>query len=200
MIMSKDKDTKKQAEEAAKEEKASTKEEKKVAGQESKEDRKAGKEEKKIDEKQAQIDALNDKLSKEHDDYLRLMAEFQTFRSRSAEDRLSLLSNASADVIKGLLPVLDDCERALGMLEKETNSVAKEGTLLIYNKLMDYLKGKGLEAIEAKGKDFDTDFHDAVTKFPAPSPDMKGKVIDVIQTGYLLNGKILRYAKVVVGE
>ncbi len=200
MIMSKDKDTKKQAEEAAKEEKASTKEEKKVAGQESKEDRKAGKEEKKLDEKQAQIDALNDKLSKEHDDYLRLMAEFQTFRSRSAEDRLSLLSNASADVIKGLLPVLDDCERALGMLEKETNSVAKEGTLLIYNKLMDYLKGKGLEAIEAKGKDFDTDFHDAVTKFPAPSPDMKGKVIDVIQTGYLLNGKILRYAKVVVGE
>ena len=200
MIMSKDKDTKKQAEVAAKEEKASTKEEKKVAGQESKEDRKAGKEEKKLDEKQAQIDALNDKLSKEHDDYLRLMAEFQTFRSRSAEDRLSLLSNASADVIKGLLPVLDDCERALGMLEKETNSVAKEGTLLIYNKLMDYLKGKGLEAIEAKGKDFDTDFHDAVTKFPAPSPDMKGKVIDVIQTGYLLNGKILRYAKVVVGE
>lgn len=198
--MSKDKDTKKQAEVAAKEEKASTKEEKKVAGQESKEDRKAGKEEKKLDEKQAQIDALNDKLSKEHDDYLRLMAEFQTFRSRSAEDRLSLLSNASADVIKGLLPVLDDCERALGMLEKETNSVAKEGTLLIYNKLMDYLKGKGLEAIEAKGKDFDTDFHDAVTKFPAPSPDMKGKVIDVIQTGYLLNGKILRYAKVVVGE
>ena len=198
--MSKDKDTKKQAEVAAKEEKASTKEEKKVAGQESKEDRKAGKEEKKLDEKQAQIDALNDKLSKEHDDYLRLMAEFQTFRSRSAEDRLSLLSNASADVIKGLLPVLDDCERALGMLEKETNSVAKEGTLLIYNKLMDYLKVKGLEAIEAKGKDFDTDFHDAVTKFPAPSPDMKGKVIDVIQTGYLLNGKILRYAKVVVGE
>lgn len=198
--MSKDKDTKKQAEEAVTEEKESMKEEKKAAKQEAKEDKKAGKEEKKLDEKQAQIDALNDKLSKEHDDYLRLMAEFQTFRSRSAEERLSLLSNASADVIKGLLPVLDDCERAIGMLEKETDSVAKEGTLLIYNKLMDYLKGKGLEAIEAKGKDFDTDFHDAVTKFPAPSPDMKGKVIDVIQTGYLLNGKILRYAKVVVGE
>ncbi len=198
--MSKDKDTKKQAEEAAAEEKESTKEEKKAAKQEAKEDKKAGKEEKKLDGKQAQIDALNDKLSKEHDDYLRLMAEFQTFRSRSAEERLSLLSNASADVIKGLLPVLDDCERAIGMLEKETDSVAKEGTLLIYNKLMDYLKGKGLEAIEAKGKDFDTDFHDAVTKFPAPSSDMKGKVIDVIQTGYLLNGKILRYAKVVVGE
>ncbi len=198
--MSKDKDTKKQAEEAVTEEKESTKEEKKAAKQEAKEDKKAGKEEKKLDEKQAQIDALNDKLSKEHDDYLRLMAEFQTFRSRSAEERLSLLSNASADVIKGLLPVLDDCERAIGMLEKETDSVAKEGTLLIYNKLMDYLKGKGLEAIEAKGKNFDTDFHDAVTKFPAPSPDMKGKVIDVIQTGYLLNGKILRYAKVVVGE
>ncbi len=184
--MSKDKELEKEVEETVKTDKKEVKKEKKA--------------EKKADEKQAQIDALNDKLSKEHDDYLRLMAEFQTFRSRSAEERLSLLSNASADVIKGLLPVLDDCQRALDMLEKETNSVAKEGTLLIYNKLMDYLKGKGLEPIEAKGKEFDTDFHDAVTKFPAPTPDLKGKVIDVIQTGYLLNGKILRYAKVVVGE
>lgn len=188
--MSKDKEEKKQAQHTAEPEKDTKKEAKET---------KEVKKEKK-DEKQAQIDALNDKLSKEHDDYLRLMAEFQTFRSRSAEERLALLSNASADVIKGLLPVLDDCQRALDMLEKETDSVAKEGTLLIYNKLMDYLKGKGLEPIEAKGKEFDTDFHDAVTKFPAPSPELKGKVIDVIQTGYLLNGKILRYAKVVVGE
>ena len=188
--MSKDKEEKKQTQQSAEQEKDTKKEAKEA---------KEVKKEKK-DDKQAQIDALNDKLSKEHDDYLRLMAEFQTFRSRSAEERLALLSNASADVIKGLLPVLDDCQRALDMLEKETDSVAKEGTLLIYNKLMDYLKGKGLEPIDAKGKEFDTDFHDAVTKFPAPSPELKGKVIDVIQTGYLLNGKILRYAKVVVGE
>ena len=191
--MSKDKETRKTAEEAVEAEK-------KAVETDKKETQKEARKEKKADEKQAQIDALNDKLSKEHDDYLRLMAEFQTFRTRSAEERLAILSNASADVIKGLLPVLDDCQRALDMLEKETDSVAKEGTLLIYNKLMDYLKGKGLETIEAKGKDFDTDFHDAVTKFPAPTPDLKGKVIDVIQTGYLLNGKILRYAKVVVGE
>ncbi len=191
--MIKDKETKKTAEQAAEAGKTAVETDKKEA-------QKEARKEKKADEKQAQIDALNDKLSREHDDYLRLMAEFQTFRTRSAEERLALLSNASADVIKGLLPVLDDCQRALDMLEKETDSVAKEGTLLIYNKLMDYLKGKGLEPIEAKGKEFDTDFHDAVTKFPAPAPDLKGKVIDVIQTGYLLNGKVLRYAKVVVGE
>ena len=85
------------------------------------------------------------------------------------------------------------------MLAESSDSAAKEGTALIYNKLMDYLKTRGLSVIEAKGKDFDTDFHEAVTQFPAPSEDMKGKVIDVVQTGYLLNGKVIRYAKVVVG-
>lgn len=145
------------------------------------------------------IQELTDKLSKEHDDYLRLMAEFETFRRRSAEDRLALISTASADTIKGLLPVLDDCQRALQILESSSDEAAKEGTSLIYNKLMDYLKSKGLEVIDAKGKVFDTDFHEAVTQFPAPSEDLKGKVIDVVQTGYLLGGKVLRYAKVVVG-
>ena len=142
---------------------------------------------------------LNDKLSKEHDDYLRLMAEFETFRRRSAEERLNLVSSAAADTIKGLLPVLDDCERAMAMLASSSDDAAKEGTALIFNKLMDYLKNKGLEVIDAKGKKFDTDFHEAVTQFPAPAEDMKGMVIDVVQTGYLLNGKVLRYAKVVVG-
>ena len=85
------------------------------------------------------------------------------------------------------------------ILEKSSDEAAKEGTSLIYTKLMDYLKTRGLAKIEAKGEDFNTDFHEAVTQFPAPSEDMKGKVIDVVQTGYMLNGKILRYAKVVVG-
>ena len=149
---------------------------------------------------QKKVEELTDKLSKEHDDYLRLMAEFETFRRRNAEEKLAMVSNAAADTIKGMLPVLDDLERAMQMLEKSSDENAKEGTKLIYNKLFDYLKSKGLSVIEARGEVFDTDFHDAVTKFPAPSEDLKGKVIDVVQTGYLLNGKILRYAKVVVGE
>ena len=133
-------------------------------------------------------------------DYLRLMAEFDTFRRRTAEEKLSLVSSASAETIKGLLPILDDCEIALASLEKSTDSeAAKEGTLMIFTKLTHFLKGKGLERIEAKGADFDTELHEAVTTFPAPSEDLKGKVIDVVQTGYTLGGKVLRYAKVVVG-
>jgi len=133
-------------------------------------------------------------------DYLRLMAEFDTFRRRTAEEKLALVSSASADTIKGLLPILDDCEIALATLEKSTDSeAAKEGTQMIFGKLTAYLKGKGLERIEAKGADFDTELHEAVTTFPAPSEDLKGKVIDVVQTGYTLGDKVLRYAKVVVG-
>lgn len=156
-------------------------------------------EKKKSEELQKKVEELEGKLKKEHDDYLRLMAEFETFRRRSAEDRLALVGSASADTIKGLLPVLDDCERAMEVLAKSSDEAAKEGTSLIYNKLMDYLKTKGLAVIEAKGVKFDVDFHEAVTQFPAPSPEQKGMVIDVVQTGYTLNGKVLRYAKVVVG-
>lgn len=154
---------------------------------------------KKEEEFNKKIEEVEGRLAKEKDDYVRLMAEFETFRRRSSEDRLNLVSSAAADTIKGLLPVLDDCERAMEILEKSSDEAAKEGTSLIYTKLMDYLKTRGLAKIEAKGEDFNTDFHEAVTQFPAPSEDMKGKVIDVVQTGYMLNGKILRYAKVVVG-
>lgn len=133
-------------------------------------------------------------------DYLRLMAEFDTFRRRTAEEKLALVGSAASDTIKGLLPILDDCEIALANLEKSTDSeAAKEGTQMIFGKLTAYLKGKGLERIDAKGKDFDTELHEAVTTFPAPSEDLKGKVIDVVQTGYTLGDKVLRYAKVVVG-
>ncbi|MBR4788669.1 MAG: nucleotide exchange factor GrpE [Bacteroidales bacterium] len=153
----------------------------------------------KEEELQKKVVELTDKLSAEHGDYLRLMAEFETFRRRSAEERLNMVSTASADTIKGLLPVLDDCERALQVLEKSSDSAAREGTALIYNKLMAYLKTRGLEVIEAKGKKFDIDFHEAVAQIPAPSEQEKGLVLDVVQTGYMLSGKILRYAKVVVG-
>ena len=148
---------------------------------------------------QKKIDELNDKLSQEQGDYLRLMAEFETFRRRTAEEKLALVSTAAADTIKGLLPVLDDCERAMQMLAESSDEAAREGTSLIYNKLMDYLKSRGLSVIEAKGQKFDTDFHEALTQVPAPSEDLKGTVLDVYQTGYMLNGKILRYAKVIVG-
>ena len=157
----------------------------------------------------AEKEAL-DKLAKEKDDYVRLMAEFETFRRRSAEEKLALVSSsaeeklalvssAASDTIKGLLPVLDDCERAMELLQKSSDEAAKEGTGLIYDKLMKYLKSKGLERIEAKGQKFDTDFHEAVAQVPVEEEDKKGLIYDVIETGYTLNGKILRYAKVVVG-
>ena len=168
--------------------------------------KKSRKEERKEEALRKQVAELTDnlakkeaELAKEKDSYLRLMAEFETFRRRSSEDRLNLISSASAKTIEGLLPVLDDCERALEILSKSSDEAAKEGTLLIYNKLMDYLKTQGLAKIEAKGEVFDTDFHEAVTQFPAPSEELKGKVIDVVQNGYTLGGKVLRYAKVVVG-
>ena len=160
---------------------------------------KTEKKKKKDDGLQQKVDELTDKLAKEKDDYVRLMAEFETFRRRSAEEKLNLVSSAAADTIKGLLPVLDDCERAIQILESSSDEAAKEGTSLIYTKLIEYLKTRGLEAIKAKGEEFDTDFHEAVTQFPAPSEELKGKVIDVVQTGYTLNGKVIRYAKVVVG-
>ena len=150
--------------------------------------------------KSEELEALKKEMDEKKNDYLRLMAEFDTFRRRTAEEKLELVKSASADTIKGLLPVLDDCEIALSQLEKtEGNEAAIEGVQLIFNKLMGYLKTKGLERIEAKGEVFDTELHEAVTLFPAPSEDLKGKVIDVAQTGYTLGGKVLRFAKVIVG-
>ena len=152
------------------------------------------------DKLRLQIDELKGKLAKEKDDYIRLMAEFDNFRRRTAQEKLDLVSVASMDTIKGLLPVLDDCERALAVLGESADSeAAKEGTNLIYTKLLSYLQSKGLAMIEAAGKEFDTDLHEAVAKFPVQEEDKKGKVFDVVQTGYTLNGKVIRFAKVVVG-
>ena len=146
---------------------------------------------------------LTEKLAETNDKYVRLMAEFDNYRRRVAKEKLDLISTAGEDVIKGLLPVLDDCERALQVLNASTDTeaakAAKEGTELIYNKLMAYLKSKGLAPIEAVGKELDTDFHEAVAQFPVQEADKKNKVFDVTQQGYTLNGKVIRYAKVVVG-
>ena len=136
------------------------------------------------EEQKVQDPQLEKQLAEAKADYLRLMAEFDTFRRRTAQEKLDLVRSASADTIKGLLPILDDCEIALDSLEKSQDSEsAKEGTRMIFGKLNAYLKGKGLERIEAKGQTFDTELHEAVTTFPAPSEEQKGKVLDVVQTG-----------------
>ncbi len=166
----------------------------------SKKEKKTETMEKKVQELEKKVAELEEKTAKEKDDYLRLMAEFDNFRRRTSQEKLELVSMASMDTIKGLLPVLDDCERALKvLLESDDSDAAKEGTELIYSKLMGYLKTKGLAVIEAMGKDFDTDLHEAVAQFPVQEEDQKGKVFDVVQTGYTLNGKVIRFAKVVVG-
>ena len=154
----------------------------------------------KTDELEAKIAELEEKVAKDKDDYIRLMAEFDNYRRRTSQEKLELVSTASTETIKGLLPVLDDCERALAVLKESKDSeAAKEGTELIYNKLMTYLKSKGLAVIEAAGQPFDTDLHEAVAQVPVPEEDKKGKVFDVVQTGYTLNGRVIRFAKVVVG-
>lgn len=154
----------------------------------------------KIEEMEKKIAALEETAAKDKDDYIRLMAEFDNYRRRTSQEKLELVSMASTDTIKGLLPVLDDCERALKvLLESDDSDAAKEGTELIYSKLMNYLKTKGLAVIDALGQAFDTDLHEAVAQFPVEDEDKKGKVFDVVQTGYTLNGKVIRFAKVVVG-
>ena len=155
--------------------------------------------EERIAELQKENEELKANVAKEKDDYIRLMADFENFRRHSAEAKLDLVSSASAETIKGLLPILDDCERAMKMLSDADDKVALEGTELIYSKLMGYLKTKGLEQIKAKDEKFDTNFHEAVAQVPVPEEGKKGLVFDVVQNGYTLSGKVIRYAKVVVG-
>lgn len=161
--------------------------------------KKGSKDKAKIEELEKKVAELEAKVLKDNDDYIRLMAEFENFRRRTSQEKVDLVSNASAETIKGLLPVLDDCERALAVLKNSDDSAAaKEGTELIYHKLMSYLQSKGLAKIDAKDQEFDTDLHEAVAQFPVPEEDRKGRVFDVVQTGYTLNGKVIRFAKVVV--
>ena len=162
--------------------------------------KKLNKDKAKIEELEKKVADLEGKAAKDKDDYIRLMAEFDNFRRRTSQEKLELVSMASTDTIKGMLPVLDDCERALAVLKDSDDSdAAKEGTEQIYHKLLGYLQSKGLAVIDAKDQVFDTDLHEAVAQFPVPEEDKKGKVFDVVQTGYTLNGKVIRYAKVVVG-
>ena len=145
---------------------------------------------------QARYDELNDK-------YLRLYSEFDNYRKRTQKERIEQSKFASEEMILSLLPVMDDLERALGSVQKNgegNETVPQEAIQLIYQKFKGILTQKGLEAITSMGEPFDVDFHDAITNIPAPSEDMKGKVVDEIEKGYKLHGKVIRYSKVVVGN
>ena len=142
-----------------------------------------------------QVAELNDK-------YLRLAAEFDNYRRRTLRERQELILTAGEDIIIGILPVVDDLDRAIAMLKESAkeNRTAIEGTELIRSKLFSFLTSKGLKAVEAIGKVLDTDLHEAVAQIPAASKSARGKVVDVVQQGYTLNGKVIRYAKVVIGQ
>ena len=144
---------------------------------------------------------LQEKIEELNDKYLRLYSEFDNYRKRTIKEKQDMSKIASADVIKDLLPVIDDFERSIKFSEDTDNIEAViEGVKLIYTKLKGILETKGLEVIDAKGKEFDTDLHEAVTNYPAPSEDLKGKIIDEVEKGYLLGGKVIRFSKVVVGN
>ena len=144
-------------------------------------------------------DDCEEKLKELNDKYLRLYSEYDNYRKRTANEKIELIKTAAESTILSLLPVLDDFERALPTMENAEDKTHYEGMMLIYNKLKRTLEQKGLEEIKAVGEPFNTDEHEALTQIPAPSEDMKDKVIDVVQKGYKLNGKVIRYARVVVG-
>lgn len=156
---------------------------------------------KKQDENAEKVQELGQKLEEMNDKYLRLFSEFDNFRKRTQKEKLELFKTASEDVMIALLPVLDDFERAMKSTEENGDEDNyKEGVELIYNKMTNTLNQKGLESLDSMGKEFDTDYHEAITNIPAATPDMKGKVVDVIEKGYKLNEKVIRFAKVVVGN
>lgn len=154
-----------------------------------------------LDKLTARCEELEKKKEEMHNDYLRLMADFDNFRRRTLREKADLLKNGGEGALKNLLPVIDDFERALAALESSDDiNAVKEGVELIYNKFKNYLETNGVTEIPATGEDFDTEIHEAITTFPAPTPEQKGKVIDCMTKGYKLNDKVIRFAKVVVGE
>lgn len=162
---------------------------------EKKEDKnKKKKSEKKIKELEIKLDELSDR-------YIRLQAEFNNFRRRTVKEKAEIIKSGGETVLKDILPVIDDFERAIdSMKEISDDDAGKQGTLLIYSKFLDFLNQHNVKEIDALHQDFDVDIHEALTKIPAPEKELKGKVVDVVQKGYILNEKVIRFAKVVVGE
>jgi molecular chaperone GrpE len=164
-------------------------------------------EEKKVEEKIEEkpevnpVDLIQAQLDEMKDKYLRLSAEFDNYRKRSLREKMDLTKYASEEVLQSILPVFDDFERAIRSMEITSDIDAiKQGLHLISGKFGDFLKTKGVTEIEAIGKELNTDIHEAVTTIPVPEEEKKGKIVDVIQKGYMLNDKVIRYSKVVIGE
>jgi molecular chaperone GrpE len=147
-----------------------------------------------------ELDELNDKLSEANDKFLRLYAEFDNYKRRTMKEKAELLQTAGKDVMLSLLPVIDDFERAHKSESSPDFESYKKGIELIHQKFGNILKAKGVEAVESIGKPFDVDLHEAITNIPAPSEDLVGKVIDETEKGYMMNGHVIRFAKVIVGE
>eukprot|EP01155_Anaeramoeba_flamelloides_P021219 Anaeramoba_flamelloidesa586129_58.p2 GENE.a586129_58~~a586129_58.p2 ORF type:complete len:206 (-),score=43.20 a586129_58:1050-1667(-) len=167
---------------------------------EKKADEKASKKERKI-KAEKKLEELTESYNELNDKYLRLYSDFDNYRKRTNKEKIDTLKNASQEVVIDLLPVLDDFDRAIqAMTDNCADDESMKGIELIHSKLLNILTQKGLEPMNADGKEFDTDYHEAITNIPAPSPELVGKVVDVTQKGYLLNGKIIRFAKVVVGS
>lgn len=153
------------------------------------------------DEKESKITELQTKVDELNDKYLRLYSEFDNYRKRTAKERIELIQTAGEDVFKSLLPVVDDFERAIKSTNETTDAkTISDGVHLIYNKLRNTLMQKGLEEMKSLGEVFNADVHEAITGIPAPSEELKGKVVDEVEKGYTLNGKIIRFAKVVIGN
>ncbi|MEZ5083199.1 MAG: nucleotide exchange factor GrpE [Bacteroidales bacterium] len=151
--------------------------------------------------KDNKIDELEEKLAETNDKFLRLYSEFDNFRKRTLKEQIELTKTASEEIIIELLPVVDDFERAMKAAEEtENQSAVNEGMILIYNKLKGILEKKGLKAIKSVGEDFNTDFHEAITYIDSFDKKMKGKVVDEIERGYMLNDKVIRYTKVIIGK
>lgn len=148
-----------------------------------------------------ELEEVKEQLEVQKDKYLRLSAEFDNYRKRTMKEKAELVLNGGEKTISSILPVLDDFERALQNMEKTTDvNAVKEGVEIIYNKFMKVLRENGVKVIEAKGLPLNTDFHEAIAVIPAPEEALKGKVLDCVQNGYTLNDKVMRHAKVVVGE
>jgi molecular chaperone GrpE len=152
-------------------------------------------------ENESEVEKLEQELKEQKDKYLRLYAEFDNYRRRTAKENIELRQTAGKEIIASLLDILDDCDRAEKQMQ-QTNNIEelKEGVQLIFNKLRTTLQSKGLKAMDSINKDFDPEKHEAITEIPAPNQSLKGKVIDEVQKGYYLNDKIIRFAKVVVGK
>jgi molecular chaperone GrpE len=152
-------------------------------------------------ETENEAEKLKKEIAEWKDKYVRQIAEFDNFRKRNAKERLELMQTAGKEVIKDLLDVLDDCERAQKQMETSTDlKTIKEGVLLVFNKLKNVLNAKGLKAMETIKMEFNPDLHEAITEIPAPTEEFKDKVVDEVTKGYYLNDKIIRHAKVVVGK